>query len=290
MQRTAPVSMFAGPAPILVAQEEGRSAGLARAAFSFGRVFLPPVRAALRVEMKWKLWVSSLSVSGPRVAVRPQLPWPLRAALTLAALSVAFAAGVAVSAFQREPGTDLRVELERVHSQLGGAIAERDREAATAASWESQWKVERSSQDQVRVQMKALEDENAQLRADLAFFESLLPMPAHSKGVVIRSFRVQAEGDENLMRYRLLVQQSGRPDRDFVGSVALTVNIQHDGQPAVVQLPDPSLPGAGPAALAVRRYQRIEGTFTVPAGATVRSVLVRIQSGGETRAQQTFTL
>ena len=157
-------------------------------------------------------------------------------------------------------------------------------------NWESQLKVERSAQQQVRVQIKSLEDENAKLKADLAFFESLLPMPANAKGVVIRSFRMQPDGEPNALRYRLLVQQSGRPDRDFVGAVSLTVNLQHGGRPWVLQLPDPTLPEAGPAPLSFRHYQRVEGTFSVPDGATVRSILVRIQSGGETRAQQTFTM
>ncbi|HET9010920.1 MAG TPA: DUF6776 family protein, partial [Gemmatimonadaceae bacterium] len=86
------------------------------------------------------------------------------------------------------------------------------------------------------------------------------------------------------------VQQSGRPERDFTGAVSLTVTLQQGGRPWVLQLPDPALPSAGPAPLSFRHYQRLEGTFSVPAGAAVRSVLVRIHSDGETRAQQTFTM
>ena len=111
-----------------------------------------------------------------------------------------------------------------------------------------------------------------------------------AKGVVIRSFRVQADAEPNFLRYRLLVQQSGRPERDFVGEVTLTINLQEDGRSVVLQLPDPAMPGAGPAPLSFRHYQRLEGIFPVAAGATVRSVLVRIRTDGETRAQQTFTM
>lgn len=244
--------------------------------------------------MKWKLWVSNLSVSGPRVAVRTQLPFPLRALLALIALSLAFAAGLASSGIVRDSGSTDRAEQgedpDRLRSQLAQALADRDREAAAAANWESRLKVERSAQEQVRVQVKALEEENARLKGDLAFFESLLPTPADAKGVVIRSFRVQADTEPDSFRYRLLVQQSGRPERDFVGEATLTINLQEDGRPVVLQLPDPAMPGAGPAPLSFRHYQRLEGIFPVPAGATVRSVLVRIRTGGETRAQQTFTM
>jgi len=244
--------------------------------------------------MKWKLWVSNLSVSGPRVAVRAQLPWPLRALIALIALSLAFAAGLAsseiVRGFGRTERAEQGAEPDRLRSQLAQALADRDRAAAAAVNWESRLKVERSAQEQVRVQVKMLEDENARLKGDLAFFESLLPMPVDAKGVVIRSFRVQADTEPNSLRYRLLVQQSGRPERDFVGEVSLTINLQQGSRAAVVQLPDPAMPSAGPVPLSFRHYQRLEGNFPVPAGATVRSVLVRIRSDGETRAQQTFTM
>jgi hypothetical protein len=244
--------------------------------------------------MKWKLWVRNLSVSGPRVAVRTELPGPLRALIGFVGLSLAIAAGFAIYQYGRNfggpDGGELRAELSLVRAQLAQTTADRDRQAAAAVNWENQLKVERSAQEQVRVQARLLENENARLKADLAFFESLLPMPANAKGVVIRSFRVQADGEPNSLRYRLLVQQSGRPTRDFVGAASLTVNLQQDGRPWVLQLPDPALPKAGPVPLSFRHYQRVEGSFSVPAGSTVSSVLVRIQSEGETRAEQTFTM
>ena len=70
----------------------------------------------------------------------------------------------------------------------------------------------------------------------------------------------------------------------------IKVNLMHDGRADVLQLPDAGHPAAGPAPLAFRHYQRLEGTFAVPAGATVRSVQVTINAGGETRAQQTFSM
>jgi hypothetical protein len=43
-------------------------------------------------------------------------------------------------------------------------------------------------------------------------------------------------------------------------------------------------------ALSFRHYQRIEGTFQLPAGATARSCQVKILTGANTRLQQNFTL
>jgi hypothetical protein len=219
----------------------------------------------------------------------------VRAAIGGAALVLAVAAGAVVYEQGRRlggPGLEqLGAELSQARSQLAQIAADRDRQAASAATLESQLKVERSAQEQLRLQMKALEGETARLKSELAFFESLLPTGATAaKGVVIRSFRVQPDAEPNSLRYRLLVQQSGRPDRDFVGAVSLTVNLQQGERQEVLQLPDPALPQAGPAPLSFRHYQRIEGSFSIPADATVRSILVRILAGGETRVQQTFTL
>ncbi len=244
--------------------------------------------------MKLKLWLRNLSVNSPRVAVRTQLPWALRAGVLLVAVLIAAAGMAAVYRYARDiaqPDTGrILVELEEARSQLQRLTADRDRVAAEAVQIENQLRVERATREGIAVQMKALEEDNARLRADLAFFESLLPAPAAARGVVIRSFQLQPETDEATLRYRLLVQQSGRPDRDFVGTVVLKVSLQQEGRSTVLQLPDAAHPAAGPAPLSFRHYQRVEGSFSVPVGAVVRSVQVTISSGGETRAQQTYSM
>ncbi|MBC8119182.1 MAG: hypothetical protein H7X75_06390 [Burkholderiaceae bacterium] len=200
-------------------------------------------------------------------------------------------------------------EVARAREEAKQAIAGRERSTALAVQLENQLQIDRATQQQVQAQLKALENENARLKEDLSFFESLLPTPANSKGVVIRSFRLQALNDgpetgrepvrttsggpnqePQALRYRLLVQQSGRPERDFVGLVSLTVSLQQGGRPWILQLPDATIPDAGPAPLSFRHYQRVEGVFELPEGAVVRSVQVKIQANGEVRAQQTFTM
>jgi hypothetical protein len=249
--------------------------------------------------MKWKLFVRNLSVSAPRVSVRSHTPWPLRALVGFVVLAVAAAAGVALYEYGKQfTGPDPRVlaaEIERLQSQLRETKADRDRYAAVAAAYESQMKVERASQEQLAQQVSTLETESNRLREDLSFFESLLPAAGTpGKGVVIRSFRVQPEGAPgatNEMRYRLLVQQSGKPDRDFVGSVQLLVSFLQGARSFTLQVPDPAA-ASTPARLdlSFRHYQRVEGTFSLPAGAVAKSVQVRIVSGGQTQVQQSFVL
>ncbi len=244
--------------------------------------------------MKLKLWLRNLSISAPRVAVRTQLPWAMRAALVLVVLGVAGAGLFAVYHYAmnvKAPDRDaILAELESERAQFQRAVAERDHFAAQAVQAENQLNIERAMQQQIATQIKSLEDDNARLKSDLAFFESLLPAQSGARGLLIRSFKLQPDADDSTVRYRLLVQQSGKPERDFVGRVVLKVSLLKDGLSTSLQLPDPAYPAAGPAPLSFRHYQRIEGTFPLPAGATVSSVQVTIDSGGETRAQQTFSM
>ncbi len=245
--------------------------------------------------MKWKLFVRNNSVSAPKVTVRSSLSWTVRLVLGLLLLAVATAAGFGIYEFGRNFGgpdrRELLAEVERLNSQLRDVSAERDRNAAQAAAFESELKVEKAAQDQLMQQVNTLEAEQTRLQGDLSFFESLLPAGKGDKGVVIRSFRVQPDPETSQMRYRLLVQQSGKPDKDFSGSVQLRVNFVQNGRGFTLQIPDPGGTDSGQGlVLAFRHYQRLEGDFSLPPGAVARSVQVRILVGGATQLQQTFNL
>jgi hypothetical protein len=243
--------------------------------------------------MKWKLFRRKMGVSAPRVTVRTQLPWPVRALLFFIAAAIAAAAGVAIYEYGKMfagPGRrELMLDNRTLQQQVRELKAERDKYQAVATAHESQIKVEHAAQEQLAKQVNMLEAEKTKLREDLSFFESLLPTPSNAKGVLIRSFRLQAEGEPNQMRYRLLVQQSGKPDRDFNGEVELQVSFMQNGRPFTMQIPDPASPRDA-IELSFRHYQRVEGTFMLPEGAVPKSVLVRIVAGGQAQTQQTFPL
>jgi cell division protein FtsL len=245
--------------------------------------------------MKFKLLLRKLSVSSPEVAVRSRLPLPLRRLLVFLMLALAAAVGVGLYEYGRSFGgpdrRQLVSEIDRLQSQLRELEAERSRLTATVTALEAQMKVERAAQEQLAKQAEQVGAEANRLREDLAFFESLLPAKANASGILIRSFRMQADGAPEAMRYRLLVQQAGKPERDFVGAVQLQVNYSRDGANFAFQLPDPSVPESRRALeLNFRHYQRVEGTLNLPAGAQPKSVVVKIMAAGQTHAQQTFPL
>jgi hypothetical protein len=246
--------------------------------------------------MRRKLWLRNMSVSAPRVTVRSSLPWPMRALLGFLAAALAAAAGIAIYEYGRDiAGPDRRqlaTEIEQLTTQLHETAAERDRGDALANAYEGELKVERAAQEQLMQQVRTLEDETTRLKEDLAFYDSLLPAGKSDKGIVIRSFRLQPDDESSRMRFRLLIQQSGKADRDFVGSVQMEVRFTQNGGTFIYELPEADATSERTKAfeLSFRHYQRLEGAFTLPSGAVAHSVLVRVVAAGETQTQQSFTL
>jgi hypothetical protein len=246
--------------------------------------------------MRYKLLMRNMSVSAPRVTVRSTLAWPVRAAIGFVAAALAMVAGVAIYEYGRDfagpDRRDLVAHNEQLADQLRDAAAERDRTTALANSYESELRVSRAAQEQLVQQVQALEQETTRLKEDLSFYDSLLPAGKSDKGIVIRSFRLQPDDDPTRMRFRLLIQQSGKAERDFVGSVQMEVRFTQNGGNFLYELPETDATPERSKAfqLSFRHYQRLEGAFTLPAGAVARSVLVRVLAGSETQAQQSFTL
>lgn len=244
--------------------------------------------------MRLKLWKRKLTSGAPSVTVGATVPWPFRVLLTVLILTFSVAAGLALYEYLRSLGgpnrDELIAEIADLRAKLAAANSDRARLTAQVTTHDTQMKVDRAAQEQLAKQVASLEVEANRLREDLAFFESLLPARAGTKGVVIRSFRVQADGGPNEHRYRLLVQQAGKPEQDFSGTVQLQVNYTQAGRNLALSIPDAQAPADSAPRLAFRHYQRVEGSFTLPAGAIARSVLVKIMSGGQTQVQQSFAL
>jgi hypothetical protein len=161
---------------------------------------------------------------------------------------------------------------------------------ASVNASESKLQIERSAQTQLGRQVKALEDENARLKEDLAFFENLIPSESRDNSLLINRFRAEPGALPGEYRYRLLLLQGGRRDKPFQGNLQLLVTVQQDGKDAIIAVPEE---GAAQAyKISFKYFQRIEGTFRVAASARVKMVQVRVFEIGsdQVRATQSFNL
>lgn len=237
--------------------------------------------------MKLKLWWRRLSISSPHMTIKTQLPWPLRALMFCAGLGVLLFVGNLFYEQGRVPGfpmADGKEQIEQLKEQVQKLTAERDQYSTTANAAETKQTMDRSEQQQLAVQVKALEGENVKLKEDLAFFESLLPVDANAQGVSIRRLKSEIVAP-NQLHYQLLVMQGGKGDHDFVGNLQLNVTVIQGGKSAMIAFPEPTSTEPQKYKLAFKHYQRVDGILTVPDGAVIKAVQARILDKGQIRAQ-----
>ena len=237
-------------------------------------------------------------IAAPRVAVHSALPWYWRwlgaaALLGIAAASATwiYEAGGRYAGFDRSA---VQEELSRVSSELEEARAELERLRAVANAADSRLSIERSAQQKLAQQIRALEQDNARVREELATLESMLTSEARSgHAPAIYHFKVEPDVLPGEYRYRLLlVTPSSRRERDFNGRMELVVSLQEGGRNVMMSFPEQADAGAAAFKLAFKYFRRVEGTFRVNPKAKVESVQVRVYEPGlnEPRATHTVSL
>jgi primosomal protein N' len=243
--------------------------------------------------MKFKLWLRRQSISAPRMKIKTDLPWPLKIAfigivlgLSAAMATWAYDLGRSITGYSQGPTKE---ELAAFKQQIDQITKERDQFSSTVNAAESQLNIVRSAQQQLAGQVKVLETENASLKEDLAFFESLLPVTSGSNGVAIR--RIEAEIIvPNQLRYRLLLMQGAKGQREFAGNLQFAVTVMQSGKSAMILVPDGKSSEVDKFKLNFKHYQRMEGLLTLPEGVSIKAVQVRVLERGQIRAQQTANL
>ena len=222
-------------------------------------------------------------IAAPRVAVRTAVAWYWRW-LGLIALAVvimmfsrtAYDFGRKFAGFDQSEADQ---ELQRLTEAKGRLEQEVAQVSGNLAQTERQLQIERATYTDLVKQVKALTEENASLKEDLAFFQTLMPSGGKEGGVAVNRFMVQNDALPGEFRYRLLLTQTGQRGKDFQGRLQFVVNLQQDGKKSVMTLPAEDDKDARGFKLNFRFYQRVEGTFRVTPGTVVKGMQVRVLEG-----------
>lgn len=234
-------------------------------------------------------------ISARRVSVRAHVPWYWRwvGIVTLGALIAGI--GWATYDFGMEFAGFRQGEAARALARLNEEIEKRDAELAELrskiAAAERQAQIERATYGDLTKQMKTLSDENATLREDLAFFQSLMPAGAkEATGVSINRVRVQPEAVPGEYRYRLLLVQTGQRAKEFQGNVQFVVNVEQNQRRFVMMVPPEAAKNAREYQVSFKFFQRVEGSFKLPSDAVVTSMQVRVFESGASTPKLTQTV
>ena len=148
-------------------------------------------------------------IAAPRVAVRTAVAWYWRwlGLIALAVVIMMFSrtaydfgrkfAGYDQSEAEQELQrlTDAKSKLEQEVVQISGNLAQ--------IEWQMQ--IERATYADLVKQVKTLTEENASLKEDLAFFQTLMLSGGKEGGVAVNRFMVQNDALPGEFRYRLLL-------------------------------------------------------------------------------------
>lgn len=233
-------------------------------------------------------------ISAPRVAVRTHIPWYWRwlGIVTVGAMVVGvgwmtYDFGMTFAGFRQS-------EADRVLGKLNETISRQQQEIAElrtqVARAERQLQIDRATYGDLEKQVKSLAEENATLKEDLAFFQSLMPAGGKEEAVTINRFKLQPEALPGEYRYRLLLVRTGSRAKDFQGSLQFVLNLLQDDRKVVLTLPPENEKNAREYQLNFRFFQRIEGTFKVAPDAIVKGLQVRVFENGSNAPKLTQTV
>jgi hypothetical protein len=244
----------------------------------------------------------SKPVGAPKLTIQRHVPLWLRALGW--GLAVTLGAGAAILVWQQTMGKGMALreslvqETEQLKVQLSVAEQERIRLQVLADSAESKLNVERTAQQALATQLRNLEADNAKLKTDLAYMESLLPSGAANTALSIRRFQVEKDKLPNQWVVKALLVQADKIERDFSGSWQIVVTGVQANKPATFTWPEASKDVSKEvlkeaqlkAKLGFKRTQRIDEVFATPADFQVKSMQLRVLEQGSIRAQQSVSL
>lgn len=253
----------------------------------------------MAIPVWWRRARQHFSIDAPRMAVRSRLPWPWRAVLVIALVAMiagmwwwGFDFGQIFGGFNRKEVEARLATLAAENAKLRTESAEL---AARSAQQESELAIMTGAQATLSKQALELQRENSQIREELVFLQQLVADTSKAAGLAIQRLSVEPER-EGAWRYRLLVVRGGSPAGEFEGYLTLQVTLNaapaggSAARPIILTLPDEQPDAAAALKLKFKYYQRVEGTFSVPGGAQVKSVSVRAFEAGQPSPRATRTL
>ena len=254
----------------------------------------------MAVSPVWRRVARHFSISAPRMAVRTHLGWPWKALSWLLLAGViggmwwwGFDFGQILGGFNRQ---EIEQRMATLQADAATAQAEATSLRARNAELESDLAMMRGLQGTLARQVADRERDNAAMKEEVNFLQAFFD-GASKPGLTIQRVAVDSNGSE-VARYSVLVVRGGNPKQDFEGHVALAVDLAPAGGAAegaarrTLQVPAVVGPGPHPLALKFKYYQRLEGTFPIPAGYAVRAVTAHAYEAGSAspRATRALTL
>jgi hypothetical protein len=232
----------------------------------------------------------AFGISAERMAVRPDMPWYWRIAIVI--FFVAAIAWAVVGLFGRDSS---RAEADRELAQLQQQLQRQESELvelrSKVAGSDRLQQMDRAAAADLAKQVKSLTFENAKLKEDLAFFQSLMSSSGNRQPTLsVNRFNLRPDAIAGEYRYQLLLVQTGQRVREFNGTVQFVLDVQNEGRKLTLVLPAQGEREARDYRLNFKYFQRVEGTFKLTPGSVLKGMQVRVFENGASTPRLTQAL
>lgn len=239
-----------------------------------------------------------MSISAPTLSISTKMPWWLKLLGLFFGLALAAASGVWLyekgSSFAGFNKDSIQKEIERLKTENKTLLDDRERLTKTSITAESGLIIEKATSKQIIEQSKNLEAENARLKEDLRFFESLLPATGGADTISVRNLRGQLDIANKQLIVHLLVMQGGKQVNNFAGTVQITAAGTVDGKAVSWSYPAAGTVVEAAGKLNFSRYQRVELIIPLSVNAvktaTLKNLQAKVLQGAAVRAQANGTV
>lgn len=212
------------------------------------------------------------------MVVRPHAPWRLPVWAILLVL-VAVTSGWLLFEYGRaSAGYDqkavaaeqqkARAALDELHQQ---SIVLRERIAVLERSGQ----VDQQAYTTVKDELKQLQDEIGELKAELEFYRGIVTPADGVSGLRIQAVKLTGKGRRQ-WRYSLVLTQVLQNAAIVQGQVSLALEGLQSGAPRKLALSDLSRDSGGSLRFRFKYYQNLEGELQLPEGFEPRTVLIDV--------------
>ena len=233
--------------------------------------------------------------TAPRLTVQKHVPLWLRVSGVLVAVLLGGAIAIALwqatvgkGAAQRDA---LVVENQLLKEQLAVSVADAKKLQVLADTAQARIKIEQTAQQDLAQQLTALESDNAKIKVDLAYMESLLPTAASSAGAIsIRRLAFDKDKTSSQWQMKALLVQADKAEREFSGTLQLIVTGLQNGKTATWTWPESTKPDTvAKAKINFKRTLRLNETVVMPLDMQVKTMQLRVLEAGSIRVTQTVS-
>ncbi len=213
-----------------------------------------------------------------------------RTRLLLAAAAVLWLASVAAAwTWATQVAAPTLAEVREENRVLAGQVAEQRRQLdelrQRSTTYRRSDEISRAANQELQQTLAEREEEIAQLRADVAFYERLVGASGQRRGLGVHSVRMEP-GAEGAWLYTVTLTQNLNRGKISRGELTLQVDGVRDGKLASLRWPELLQREDAPAQeFAFRYFQQLEGSLMLPPGFAPNRVRVLLRAEGNTTEQ-----